>query len=641
VSIHPSSYQAFIPFGKHKGKSFGFLAEMEPDYLTWLASAEQMPHAYRTAASKTLKGEDVTGLNLPNRVSPASTPVTQVSQKVDMWYIEKGQLIGVRFRLIGDVLDRFKATIDGRKWNGDTGNWEFPACHLPKAIEFFGGPKNVSATESVKKAYKKELDHRRELDEIRLKETSDLIIPTLLPLRPYQAVTVEFGMKAGGRFLIGHAPGLGKTASSIAYALMTGGKTLVVCPKSVKLQWAREILRFSGFETCVWDADGAQSHKGRKWHVINYDIVAKYITELNKLGFTNLICDEATKLKNYNSVRYKAIAGSWKERKKYPGIKSDNVLLLTGTPILNRPMELYTLLSFLDKKRFNNPQLFKKRYEGATGGQNLDELHERIKNLIIRYTKEKVRDELPKKSRTNLLIEMTPQEEKAYNKHLDELFRKWKLNGKPSAAHMPAIRDYLFELKYPRIIEWVDDMLDAGKSPLIFTVQQRHAEKIAAHYGSKARLIHGGVSDDADRQQRITDLCTQKAQVGVFTIIAGGMGIDGLQHVMSDVLFVDRWFVPADHEQAEDRLNRLGQKEATVNYYVTVVGTLDEDMAEILEEKQTIIDHAIDGIKPLSDQQLSKIANTSIFKEVTNKMVRKRNISLQEANEDDIEEVIG
>jgi SNF2 family DNA or RNA helicase len=643
MNIHPSAYKVFIPFGKHKGKSFGFIAEMDSAYLEWLSGSDAMPIMYRTASAKTLLGEPVEIVTPSKSPSPKLPSVPKPMGKVDMWYLAKRDMIGVRFELIGDILERFKSMVDGRVWNSVDGCWEFPTAQLPIAVKLFGAA-NCKVTESVKTAYRKEIEYRKRLDEIRNKETTELDAPTLLPLRAYQNITIEFALEANGRCLIGHSPGLGKTAVAIGFTLMVGGNTLIICPKSVKLQWKKEILKYAGEISCVWDSDGPQGNKNAHYHIINYDIVDRHIKEFNKMEFETLICDEATKIKNYKSIRYKAIVGSWKERKKYPGISSQNVLLLTGTPILNRPMELYTLLSFLDKKRFNNPVVFKNRYEGdglTIRGQNLDELHDRTKQLIIRYTKDKLKGELPAKSRSNILIEMTPTENKAYNKHLDELFRKWKLNGKPSAAHMPAIRDYLFELKFPRIIEWIDDMLDADRNVLVFSVQQRHAERIAEYYGDRARLVHGKITDDLIRQKNIDDLCAKKARVGSFTIIAGGMGIDGLQHAMSDVLFVDRWFVPADHEQAEDRLNRFGQKEPTNNYYVTVMDTLDEDMAEVLEEKQKVIDHAIDGKAPLSDKDLSKVANTSIFKEVAQRMVYKRGLQLSDADETELEVVEG
>ena len=72
------------------------------------------------------------------------------------------------------------------------------------------------------------------------------------------------------------------------------------------------------------------------------------------MDFDLLICDEATFLKNRNTLRFKSILGSWRERKKYPGIKTDHIIFLTGTPVMSRPIEAFTLLNVLDRERFNN-----------------------------------------------------------------------------------------------------------------------------------------------------------------------------------------------------------------------------------------------------------------------------------------------
>ena len=358
------------------------------------------------------------------------------------------------------------------------------------------------------------------------------------------------------------------------------------------------------------------------------------------MGFDLLVCDEATRLKNYQSTRAKAILGFWKQRRTYPGIKTKYVLFLTGTPILNRPTEAYTLLSFLSKERFNNPAHFRERYGRSTDdAKNLQELFERTQDLVIRRLKKNVASEIPAKSREDLIVEMTSAERKQYGKYLADLFKKWNLNGRPSAAHMPAIRNFLFDLKFPRIIEFVEEMLDSGRPILVFTIHQEHAERIAKHFGENARTVTGKITNSKIRQQAIDDLIAGKAKVGVFTIIAGGMGIDGLQDVMSDVLFCDRWWVPADHEQAEDRVFRIGQTKASQMWYLTVKDSYDEIMAEVLTEKQLIIDQAVDG-KTVEDAVVENLRTKSVFKEVVKKLATSYGQMLSEPDDEDCVEYV-
>ena len=441
----------------------------------------------------------------------------------------------------------------------------------------------------------------------------------LLDLYPYQRVAVEFIEAADGRCIDADQMGLGKTPTAIGYSEKNKFKTLVVCPKSVKPNWVREIKKFCGQDACVWEPTGYVGRKAARYHIVNYDIIARYVDEFKKMEFDLLVCDEATYLKNYKSIRSKTIFGSWKEKKKYPGLKIPKVLFLTGTPILNRPMEAYTLLSFIDKKRFNNPAHFMQRY-GANKydePRNLDELHDRTKDLVIRRLKSQVAKEMPVKMRSDMYVEMTSSEAKGYARKIEDLFRKWSIAGRPSAAQMPEIRNYLFDIKWERIVEFIDEMLDSGRNLLVFTIQQEHAERLAKHYGKTARLITGNVSGTA-RQDAIDDLTENRARLGVFTINAGGMGINGLQHSISDVLFVDRWWVPAIHEQAEDRVHRDGQKNPVTVWYLTVENTIDEIMQEVLTEKQIIIDTVVDG------QLIDGIRGKSVFKQVVKKMLQSR-----------------
>ena len=92
------------------------------------------------------------------------------------------------------------------------------------------------------------------------------------------------------------------------------------------------------------------------------------------------------------------------------------------------------------------------------------------------------------------------------------------------------------------------------------------------------------------------------------------MGIDGLQHSIDTVIFLDRWWVPSTHEQAEDRIYRNGQTKQVQCYYMTCEGTIDEYMNDLLKEKQEMIDKVVDG------QILNFDPNKSIFKEFVNKL---------------------
>jgi SWI/SNF-related matrix-associated actin-dependent regulator 1 of chromatin subfamily A len=597
------SYDVIFPFGKHKGKSLGFIHDSDPSYVNWLANNDKMPGLWSDAAKRILANESINDLGLPtSRIEPKII-------NVEMW-VAKKNVIHVSFAYDKELLERFKFEIDGRKWDADDRCWTVPAPQILKMIELFGGVKNITADDAVKKLFREEKARRAHLDEIRVKEDTDIDIGTKLDLYPYQKVAVEFIGRAGGRAMVADQMGLGKTATAIGYAHYHSLKTLIICPKSVVVNWAREIERFTGKKTTIWATKDKMGRIDAQYHVINYDIVERRMDELRKAGFELMVCDEATFLKNRQTKRAKSILGDYKQRKLYPGIKTKHVIFLTGTPVLNRPIEAFVLLNFLDKDRFSNFYQFTQKYGGWKGedGRNLDDLHHRTKDLVIRRLKKDILSELPAKQRNDLYVELTPTEEKEYQDLLNKLFRKWKVLGKPTIAEMPAIQNYLIERKMPRLIEMVDEMLSQDRGILIYSCYVEPLKRLAKHYGKQSALIHGQLNT-TERQKSIDALKSGTAKVGLFSIGAGAMGIDGLQHSIDTVVFMDRWWVPAIHEQAEDRLFRIGQTKQVQAYYMTCEGTIDEYMGTILREKQQMIDQVVDG------QLLNFSPNKSVFGE--------------------------
>jgi len=318
------------------------------------------------------------------------------------------------------------------------------------------------------------------------------------------------------------------------------------------------------------------------------------------------VCDEATYLKNRQTIRAKSILGSWKERRKYPGIKTKYTIFLTGTPVMSRPIEAFSLLNFLDKERFNNFFHFTQRYGGWKGQapMNLQDLHDRTKDLVIRRKKDQVLTELPAKQRNDLYVELTKDERKEYNELLKELFGKWKMDGKPSIKHMPKLQSFLIEKKLPRLVEMIDEFLDNDKPILIFSNYIAPLKFLLEHYGHHAALLTGEMNKN-ERQETIDKLVSGQAKIGLFSLLAAGMGIDGLQHKIDTVVFLNMDWVPANHEQAEDRTHRIGQKAQVQVYYMVCDGTMDEYMRDILKEKQSVADMIVDGALVTPDKQKS------------------------------------
>lgn len=607
--MHPSLDEVIFTWGKYRGFTLGNVRRTAPNYLQWMISTPGIPPMWIEAANRALTGQDVSDLSLPRtKLSDKPAAITQSKTGTITVDLEDSKTAFIVMPYNKLLLEQFKYEIDGRKWNGDEKYWEFPAVHLPKVAKLF--PDAVFSPKADK--LRQELQERREdLDEIRVKEDTDFEIKGLtLPLYPYQKVGVQFVDRAGGRCLIADAPGLGKTVQAIAYAQLHGLRTLIVCPLSVVINWQREIKKFTGKKSTIWDTKGYDGHLNNQFHITHYDAVSKNHHWLRDQSFELLVCDEATYLKNRKTIRAKSILGSWKERRKYPGIKAKYSIFLTGTPVMSRPIEAFSLLNFLDKDRFNNFYHFVQRYGGWQGQapMNLQDLHDRTKDLVIRRKKEQVLTELPPKQRNDLYVELTADERKEYHKLLQEMFGKWRMDGKPSVQHMPKIQGFLIEKKLPRLIEMIDEFLDNDRSILVFCCYLDPLKKLNKHYGDKSALLTGEMNKTV-KQDAIDRLSSGKAKVGLFSLRAAGMGIDGLQHTIDTVVFLDQDWVPAAHEQAEDRTHRIGQKAQVQAYYMVCDGTIDEYMRELLKEKQETVDVVVDGALVTPQR------NKSMFKE--------------------------
>lgn len=617
---HPSAYQAVFTFGKHKGSSLGYVKDADPGYLSWMADAT-VPDIWKTAAKRCLADQPIDDLALPKLRTPSVTVQGRtVASQVGIVLKDKNTA-AVQFPYNEEWVNRLKSEIDGRTWNGTGRYWEFPAVHLPKVVKIFSNA-TVRMSPEVEKRLAAEQQRRSDLDEIRVKNDTELTVDTKLPLYPYQKVGIEFVIRAGGRAMIADTCGLGKTVQAIGLALHEQYKTLIVCPKSVTIQWVEEIKKFTGKDSTVWTTKEIDGHGNNQFHIINYDAVPKQLDKLMEKEFDLLVCDEATYLKNRRTLRAKALLGSWKDRKTYPGIKTKHILFLTATPVLNRPIEAYYLLNVIDPQRFKNFYHFTQRYGGwkMEEPRNLEELHERTKDIVIRRSKNEVDSELPEKQRNDIVILLEPLEQKDYSDMLNELFKKWKFQGKATVSTMPKIQGFLTEKKLPRVKELIDELLQDDRSVLVYSIYIDPLKELVKHYGKQAELLHGDI-DAKERRAIVKRIASKKTRVGCFGLKSGGMGLDGLQESVDTVIFLNMDWVPANHEQAEDRSHRHGQKKKVQVYYMICEDTIDRDMRDILDEKQKVIDTVVDG------QLVTQARDKSYFREFVRRINKRHKVN--------------
>ena len=396
--------------------------------------------------------------------------------------------------------------------------------------------------------------------------------------------------------------GLGKTRQAIV-AMEVGspdGKVLVVCPASLKLNWKREIQLVdpaAAIEVIGVDREPADDPR---WVIINYDILSKHADRLHAVDWAGVILDEAHFIKNASQRTNHCLKllGVQADARA-PVIGPDYVFLLTGTPMTNRPKDLFNLLRCVGHPSARSFLSFAKRYCDAyrndygwvtTGASNLDELNLLMKEVSIRRKKEEVLD-LPPKIRSWVPVDISGSKA-AFN--AVESFLNWYAGTDPSQpndteflSRLTKVRTALHKAKQKAVEERIGDVVAGGEKVVVFTCFSEGIERHRAKLGDAAVTITG--SDTLEKRMAAVDRFQgdDTVRVALCNIIAGGVGIT--LTAGTHVIFQDLDWVPANHAQAEDRCYRLGQKSRVTVEYFLAAGTLDTYIAELLEQKIKLI----------------------------------------------------
>ena len=331
----------------------------------------------------------------------------------------------------------------------------------------------------------------------------------------HQEKGIEFLLK-NPKCILADDMGLGKTYQSIVGALECGAeRILVICPSSLKINWMREIQNF---------CDDVSIIKGKHWDpnrftIINYDILKNFHTieergkkyedweirrEIVDYNPDLIILDEAHFVKNHKSIRGKTLKDIAKK------FSPERIWLLTGTPIANRPMDYYNLLTIIGCSVADNWVHYARTYcEGirfkkggryiwvTTGASNLEELSKKTKKMILRRKKEDVLD-LPDKLTTPIYLEL--QNRDGYKNVWNEYLTKRKLEGKKGnpfkeLVEMTLLRTFIAMETVPYTIEKTEEALELGKKTIIFCNFNDEMDAFIRHFGNKCVCLRGGMTD--------------------------------------------------------------------------------------------------------------------------------------------------
>jgi len=460
-------------------------------------------------------------------------------------------------------------------------------------------------------------------------------------LYDYQVTALEQVEAFQGRALIADEMGLGKTPNALGWLYNNPHlrPALIVCPATIKLQWARESAKWLGIPL-----DEIQVLKGIKSSpvtedivICNYDILSRRLADLHQRQFRAIILDESHYIKEPTTKRSKMAKLLCDQQ------CVQSVLALTGTPVLNRPKELWHQVycinpriwpsfypfafQFCDAQRidtsYNTETKARNQAWDFNGASNLDVLDDTLREkLMIRRRKADVMDELPSLETVTVPFEVNLtgyrkarkevhkrleekrdelREQREQINRLDENARDEAIAGRAEMNSTKKLYGFLIQeitklkkeaamAKLSLAIDWVVNFAEAEKL-VVFTHHHDLTDALYAGLVEKGINVPSpldGRSSQPYRQRTVDAFGHGDYQVLICGLKAMGMGVDGLQHGASHLAFLEFGWSPADHAQAAARLHRQGQEKPVTAYYLLAADTLDEKIADLLDCKSTV-----------------------------------------------------
>jgi SNF2 family DNA or RNA helicase len=437
-------------------------------------------------------------------------------------------------------------------------------------------------------------------------------------LFPFQIEGVNQIEAHNGRILVADEQGLGKTAQSLAWLQLHPEyrPAIVVCPASLKLNWAKEAeMWMTNPKVQVLSGTNPSARLIGEILVINYDILSDWVPALSKIKPKVLILDEAHLAKNNAAKRTKACK---KLAKTIP-----HVICLSGTPIINRPVEIYNAVRMIDPLALPNFWEFAQKFCNAkhngfgwdfNGASNTTELNTILVNsCMLRRRKADVLKDLPDKRFSFVPMEMDNEKEyfRAENDFIGYIrstkgnAAAVKASGAEILTQMETLKQLAVKGALAESIKWIRNFLEIDGKLVVFAVHKFVIDALMQEFGDMAVKIDGSVANDA-RQKAVDEFQTNdKIRLFVGNIQAAGTGLT--LTASSNAVFLELPWTPGSLSQAQDRIHRIGQKNAVVIHYLLAMGTIVEKIAHLLDSKQKVVDAVLDGKETDQESLLSEL----------------------------------
>ena len=459
---------------------------------------------------------------------------------------------------------------------------------------------------------------RGRLDEFEGVEHTELPDGIHAELRPYQVEGFSFlchlsKFKLGG--ILADDMGLGKTLQTLAWLLWLRTSrrknaktkpTLVVCPASVLHNWRRESERFTPKMKVLVLESGRARHNLRKRIpdydivVTNYSILRRDLDELAKFAFRAIVLDEAQFIKNPGAQVTKSV----KE------LKADHKLALTGTPIENRMLDLWSIVDFVQPNYLGNQQHFSQVYDLRASEKDENaarlgrkKLSAKLRPLLLRRVKKQVAKDLPDRIEQRLDCELPEEQRKLYLAELkrsrEQVMKAVQQKGvAKSKMHVLAALTRLRQIcchpglvgsdtesgKMDTLFELVEPLLEEGHKVLVFSQFVRMLQILEKECSDREMPTYMLTGETKNRQDVVNAFQeAESPSVFLLSLRAAGTGLNLTS--ASYVVIYDPWWNPAVEAQAIDRTHRIGQT-ATVNAYKMISpGTVEEKIWDLQQRK--------------------------------------------------------
>jgi len=420
---------------------------------------------------------------------------------------------------------------------------------------------------------------------------------------PFQEIGIREGISRQ-HILIADEMGLGKTVEAIGILNNTEWQScLIVCPASLRLNWKHEIQEWLIRDNCIITIpDKLLIAPFSDITIINYDKLLKFSPQLRKLTFDVVIYDESHYLKSPKAKRTKLCFG---KQKVVWGRKR---IFLTGTPILNRPIELFPLLMELGV--ITNWKYFVNRFCDAkektvytkngkvkvldiSGSNHEAELQAILRDkIMIRRLKSEVLTELPAKIQQIIFL---PENGGivGIKKERLEFAETLKNPNLPLAImNLSELRqsNALRKVKFAK--EYIDNILECQQKVVVFAWHKVVVEELVDSLKEYHPVVITGETSEKNRDKAVTEFQNGKARVIIGNIKAMGTGLT--LTVASDVIFIEMDWTPGNNNQAEDRVHRIGQNETCHIHYLVYEDTVDAFIAKKVADKRKVISKILD-----------------------------------------------